>query len=78
MEKLFSVKGENQKRIIQRLGFQKTNKQHYFARGHLNPNANQPLKTWSKATYHYINQVPQWQVFNNGLWKAVEGFVRDI
>ena len=49
----------------------------YFARGHLNPNADHPFQTWMKATYFYMNQVPQWQNYlNNGVWKQVENKVR--
>jgi hypothetical protein len=50
----------------------------YFARGHLNPNADHPFQTWMKSTYFYINQVPQWQSLNNGIWKHVEYQVKRL
>ncbi|KAG8232652.1 hypothetical protein J437_LFUL012612 [Ladona fulva] len=48
----------------------------YLARGHLSPDGDFILQTWQDATYHYINAVPQWQAFNNGNWKDLEGFIR--
>jgi DNA/RNA endonuclease G (NUC1) len=50
----------------------------FFARGHLSANANQPFETWRKATYAYINHVPQWQKINQGSWIAVENHVRKL
>ncbi|ROT83818.1 deoxyribonuclease I [Penaeus vannamei] len=42
----------------------------YFAKGHLAPDADFVTEAEQDATYYYINAVPQWQVFNNGNWKA--------
>jgi DNA/RNA endonuclease G (NUC1) len=50
----------------------------FFARGHLCANANQPLETWRKATFFYLNHVPQWQKLNQGSWLAVENHVRKL
>ncbi|KAL7017609.1 hypothetical protein ACKWTF_010455 [Chironomus riparius] len=43
-----------------------------LSKGHLNPNGDQPFQSWKKATYFYLNQVPQWQVFNQNPWENIE------
>ena len=50
---------------------------HYFARGHLSPDAAFVYNAFQDATYYFVNVAPQFQSFNNGAWKALEGAVRD-
>merc|ERR1712080_466930 len=50
----------------------------YFAKGHLSPDAAFVYNIEQDATYYYINVAPQFQSFNNGNWKALEGGVRDL
>nr|XP_022913471.1 uncharacterized protein LOC111424224 [Onthophagus taurus] len=52
--------------------------QKYLAKGHLTPNVDYDFLYQRKATFFYINAVPQWQQINNGNWKALEGDVRDM
>ena len=49
----------------------------FLARGHLSPDADFPDKEGRDATYTFLNVAPQWQTFNNGDWKSVEGAVRE-
>eukprot|EP00095_Tigriopus_kingsejongensis_P006847 maker-scaffold176_size284796-snap-gene-0.14 protein:Tk06847 transcript:maker-scaffold176_size284796-snap-gene-0.14-mRNA-1 annotation:"duplex-specific nuclease" len=49
----------------------------YFARGHLAPDADFIYDLFQDATYYFVNVAPQFQSFNNGNWKALEGAVRD-
>ena len=49
----------------------------YLARGHLSPDADFVWDALQNATYYFINAAPQFQSFNNGNWKALEGAVRD-
>jgi len=51
---------------------------HYFARGHMSPDADFVTEQEQDATYYYINAVPQWQAFNNGNWKVLEGNSRKL
>lgn len=48
----------------------------FLAKGHLSPNADAIFASWTRATYLYINSVPQWQAVNNGNWKTVEESIR--
>jgi len=50
----------------------------YFAKGHLSPDAAFITNAEQDATYYFINVAPQFQSFNNGNWKALEGAVRDF
>ena len=65
----------------------------YFAKGHLSPDAAFIYNVQQDATYYFINVAPQvrtcspvlsdillsqFQSFNNGNWKALEGAVRDL
>merc|ERR1712121_7380 len=50
----------------------------YFAKGHLAPDAAFIYNVQQDATYYFINVAPQFQSFNNGNWKALEGGVRDL
>ena len=49
----------------------------FLARGHLAPDADFPDEEGRDATYTFLNVAPQWQNFNNGDWKSVEGAVRE-
>ena len=49
---------------------------HYFARGHLAPDAAFIYDAFQDATYYFVNVAPQFQSFNNGAWKALEEAVR--
>ena len=51
---------------------------HYFARGHLAPDAAFVYDAFQDATYYFVNVAPQFQSFNNGAWKALETAVRDF
>lgn len=48
----------------------------YLARGHLAANCDFVYEAQQKATYYYVNAVPQWQSFNNGNWKKMESDLR--
>lgn len=50
----------------------------YLARGHLAPDADFVFRDWVEVTYNMINVAPQWQVVNNGNWRAVEEAVRNL
>ncbi|KAB7504237.1 hypothetical protein Anas_12321 [Armadillidium nasatum] len=50
----------------------------YFARGHMAPNADFLTDMEADASYHYLNAVPQWQVYNGGNWMYLESDVRDL
>lgn len=51
----------------------------YFAQGHLVPDADGMNSLFSKATYYFLNVIPQWQKNNNGNWKnLVESTARSI
>jgi hypothetical protein len=45
-------------------------------RGHLAARADFVYYPQQKATQYYINTVPQWQSFNEGNWKTLEGRIR--
>lgn len=49
----------------------------YFAKGHLSPDAAFVYDAQQDATYYFMNVAPQFQTFNNGNWKAMEGAIRD-
>ena len=49
----------------------------FLARGHLVPQADMLYPDWQQLTFFYSNTVPQWQVINNGNWRAVEDAVRE-
>ena len=51
---------------------------HYFARGHMAPDADFSTEMEEDATYYFINVVPQWQAFNNGNWKVSEYYLKFI
>ncbi|CAL4126453.1 unnamed protein product [Meganyctiphanes norvegica] len=88
--KLFSVKvnslykKKNQKIILGKLLGEPDHlaefgkKQNYLARGHLAPDADFVTEAEQNATFSYGNVVPQWQGFNNGNWKKLEGATRDL
>jgi len=50
----------------------------YFAKGHLSPDAAFMYDVQQDATYYFMNAAPQFQSFNNGNWKALEGSTRDL
>lgn len=49
----------------------------YMAKGHLAPDAAFIYDAEQDATYYFANVAPQYQPFNNGNWKAMEGAIRD-
>ncbi|KAL7051153.1 hypothetical protein ACKWTF_004357 [Chironomus riparius] len=49
----------------------------YLSKGHINPSADHPFQSWTKATYFYLNHLPQWQQLNQGVWLKIENFVRN-
>jgi len=51
---------------------------HYFAKGHLSPDAAFVYNVMQDATYYFVNVAPQFQSFNNGNWKALEYNTRDL
>eukprot|EP00090_Calanus_glacialis_P045179 TRINITY_DN8232_c0_g1_i1.p1 TRINITY_DN8232_c0_g1~~TRINITY_DN8232_c0_g1_i1.p1 ORF type:complete len:472 (-),score=119.75 TRINITY_DN8232_c0_g1_i1:256-1671(-) len=51
---------------------------HYFAKGHLSPDAAFVYNVMQDATYYFMNVAPQFQSFNNGNWKALEYNTRDL
>jgi len=51
---------------------------HYFAKGHLSPDAAFVYNVMQDATYYFMNAAPQFQSFNNGNWKALEYNTRDL
>jgi len=51
---------------------------HYFAKGHLSPDAAFIYDVMQDATYYFMNAAPQFQSFNNGNWKALEYNTRDL
>jgi DNA/RNA non-specific endonuclease len=54
-----------------------SNSENYLARGHLFPDADGVFRSQRRATYSYLNAVPQWQSINNGNWKALENRIRE-
>lgn len=48
----------------------------YLARGHLAASCDFVYEAQQKATYYYVNVVPQWQTFNNGNWRKLENDLR--
>merc|ERR1719158_1289441 len=51
---------------------------HYFAKGHLSPDAAFVYNVMQDATYYFMNAAPQFQSFNTGNWKALEYNTRDL
>merc|ERR1712106_810750 len=51
---------------------------HYFAKGHLSPDAAFVYNVMQDATYYFMNVAPQFQSFNNGNWKALEYNTREL
>ncbi|XP_021968684.2 uncharacterized protein LOC110863635 [Folsomia candida] len=51
---------------------------YYLSRGHLFPNGDPYYKYQKDGTFFYINVVPQWQILNNGNWKAIEDSFRQM
>ncbi|MPC35291.1 hypothetical protein E2C01_028711 [Portunus trituberculatus] len=43
---------------------------YFLSKGHLAPVADFVLEAEKRATYHYINIVPQWKTINNGNWEV--------
>ncbi|XP_045109970.1 uncharacterized protein LOC123503923 isoform X2 [Portunus trituberculatus] len=51
---------------------------YFLSKGHLAPVADFVLEAEKRATYHYINIVPQWKTINNGNWEKLESAVRKL
>nr|XP_040570009.1 uncharacterized protein LOC121119415 [Lepeophtheirus salmonis] len=49
---------------------------HYFAKGHLSPDAAFIYSAEQDGTYFYSNVAPQFQSFNNRNWKSIESTAR--
>lgn len=65
----------NQDRYFERIGFRPND---YLVKGHLNPCADHPFQAWNKATFFYLNHIPQWSLLNKGVWLKVENYVRKL
>ena len=52
-------------------------KQHFFARGHLTPNADFTTNDERAYTMITTNIAPQWQPFNGGNWNNLETALRN-
>jgi hypothetical protein len=50
---------------------------YYLARGHYTAKADFVYGSQHRATFHFVNVSPQWQVFNGGNWEALESSVRE-
>jgi hypothetical protein len=49
---------------------------YYLARGHYAAKADFVYGSQHRATFHFVNVSPQWQIFNGGNWEALESSVR--
>jgi hypothetical protein len=49
---------------------------YYLARGHLVAKADFVYGSQQRATFHFVNVLPQWQTFNAGNWEALESSVQ--
>jgi len=66
---------DSQDKYFKRIDFEPDD---YLSKGHLNPSADHPFQSWNKATFFYLNHVPQWQILNTGVWKKVENHIRRL
>ncbi|CAH0559523.1 unnamed protein product [Brassicogethes aeneus] len=54
-----------------------TSTKHYLARGHLTAKADFIFGIQQQVTFHLVNVAPQWEIFNENNWLAVENDVRN-
>ena len=52
--------------------------QYVFSKGHLTAKGDFVYRAQQRATYFYINTVPQWQIINGGNWNVMENNVRSL
>ncbi|KAG5888061.1 hypothetical protein JTB14_010037 [Gonioctena quinquepunctata] len=68
--------------INRQLGLPDTDKkyiktgQYVLVKGHLAARTDFIYNAQQQATFHYVNSVPQWQIFNAGNWLALERSLR--
>ncbi|KFB48484.1 AGAP004948-PA-like protein [Anopheles sinensis] len=60
------------------LASQYINSSSYLAKGHLTPDGDAIVDSWTAATYFFINAAPEWQAINVGNWLRVENAVRKV
>uniref|UniRef100_A0AAG5DH18 DNA/RNA non-specific endonuclease domain-containing protein n=1 Tax=Anopheles atroparvus TaxID=41427 RepID=A0AAG5DH18_ANOAO len=60
------------------LASQYINSSSYLAKGHLTPDGDAIVDSWTAATYFFINAAPEWQAVNVGNWLRVENAVRKV
>ncbi|CAG7836268.1 unnamed protein product [Allacma fusca] len=53
-------------------------KQYFFSRGHLTANADGIWAHEKKATFYFVNVIPQWQNINAGNWERLESSIRNL
>ncbi|CAG4941000.1 unnamed protein product [Colias eurytheme] len=59
-----------------RLADQYVTSHQFLARGHLIAKSDQVFATGQRATFYFINAIPQWQPFNAGNWNSLEQNLR--
>lgn len=50
----------------------------FLSRGHLTAKADFIYGSQQRSTFYYVNAAPQWQIFNEGNWNALENSVRSF
>ncbi|XP_055597672.1 uncharacterized protein LOC129747459 [Uranotaenia lowii] len=50
----------------------------YLSKGHMTPKGDGVFRSWKRASFFYMNAVPQWKTVNEGNWNEVEKLSRWI